>query len=146
MRETLELVCGPIEVYANPENYGSGVESYLRARYASPSLTGDFDWYFDGFIRHFEPFIAQMEHYPLKEGDLPLLELFSGDAPGLRMIVEPVGRTGELELILQMNEDGVPDNMLRARTKIAYATLQRLANELRKVIREGSGSVEIELP
>lgn len=145
MRETLEFICGPIESFASPQNYGDGVESYLRVHYVSPSLSGEFDWYIDRLDLHFGFFVKQLEHYPLNPTDLPLLELFGGDAPGLRITIEPVGPTGKLALILQMNEDGAADNMLRKRTEIDYATVQRLANELRRVMADGGGSIELEL-
>lgn len=146
MTQTLELTGGPIGAHeANPANYGSGVESYLRVRYSGPALNGEFDWYLDSLTDHLRSFVAQLEHYPLKEGDLPLLELFGGDAPGLRVAIEPKGRTGRLDFILQMNEDGLPDNMLRVRTEVSYATVQRLANELRGGIADGKVSFAIDL-
>jgi hypothetical protein len=137
MAEVLELT------YRQDETDGEG---YLRARYNSPTLSGEFDWFVGYLGQHvLVPFERQLAAYPISEADSPLLELYEGDAPGLRIRIEPVGRTGELMFSLRMNDEACPDVLLQTRVPVTYGTVQRLAQGLGQLIRDDAGTIEVEL-
>ncbi|MBA4760626.1 hypothetical protein [Sphingomonas sp.] len=61
-------------------------EGHLRVRFTSATLSGDFEWFVDYLGLHaLVPFEQQLSTYPLDPADPPLLELYSGHSPGLRI-------------------------------------------------------------
>jgi len=119
-------------------------EGYLRARLVSESVSGDFEWFVDYLEQHvLVPFEQQLCAYPISATDPPLLELYSGHSPGLRIMITPVGMTGQLTLALRMDEEDV--HILQTSRPITYGTVQRLQAGLRQVIDNGHGSFEIAL-
>jgi len=121
-------------------------EGHLRVRYSSAPLSGEFDW-FVGYLgtHHLEPFARQLASYPLDSANPPLLELYEGTTPGLRIEIVPSGPRGELTMTLRMNDEMIPENLLQIRTPITYAAVQRLADGLLDILRDGEGSFAIDL-
>ncbi|MES2442204.1 MAG: hypothetical protein V4574_05185 [Pseudomonadota bacterium] len=119
-------------------------EGHLRARFASQQLSGEFEW-FVAYLGHhlLVPFERQLSVYPLSAADPPLLELYSGPSPGLRITITPAGATGHLTLALRMDEEDV--HILQTSRPITYGTVQRLQAGLRQLIDAGCGSFEVEL-
>ncbi|MDR6852262.1 hypothetical protein J2Y54_001782 [Sphingomonas sp. BE123] len=119
-------------------------EGYLRVRFTSAALSGDFEWFVDHLGLHaLMPFEQQLSVYPLDPADPPLLELYGGHSPGLRIEVAPVGGTGDLSLTLRMDEED--DQILQAKMPITYGTVQRLQAGLRALTEAGHGSFEVDL-
>ena len=120
-------------------------EGYLRVRFVSETLSGDFEWFVDHLGLHaLTPFEQQLSAYPLNPADPPLLELYGGDSPGLRLEIMPIGRTGELSLTLRMDEEN--DRIMQTKMPITYGTVQRLQAGIRALTASGQGSFEIDLP
>jgi hypothetical protein len=119
-------------------------EGYLRVRFRSPALSGDFEWFVDPLGLHvLMPFERQLSAYPLDPSDPPLLELYSGSSPGLRIEIAPAHAKGDLTLTLRM--DDADQHILQTSRPISYGTVQRLQTELRELIDAGAGSFEIDL-
>jgi hypothetical protein len=104
----------------------------LRVRFAGAALTADFSLFFDYPLdRKLAPFVRALRGYPLSSRHPPLLQFYSDQSPGLRILVEQVDRRGGLQLRLRVNEDsneGDLADMIQVTVPVTYGTLQRLAD------------------